>query len=64
MKTEMICVNPKSTTAKDRFNNDMDRLHSCRVIKREDGKVVLSSISKPIIHFEMRESCERPLGSC
>ena len=41
----MICVIPKSTTAKDRFNNDMDRLHSCRVIKREHGKVILESIS-------------------
>lgn len=53
----MICVNPKSTHAKDRFNNDMDRLHSCRVIKRGDGKVVLASISNRY-SFEMRESCD------
>tara|TARA_B100001113_G_scaffold336313_1_gene316556 strand:+ start:509 stop:703 length:195 start_codon:yes stop_codon:yes gene_type:complete len=57
MKTEMICVNPKSATAKDRFNKDMDKLHSCRVIKRENGMVVLSSISNRY-SFEMRESCD------
>ena len=45
MKTEMLCVNPKSPQAKNRFASEMDRLHSCRVDKREYGKVYLSSIS-------------------
>ena len=57
IKTEFICVKPRSELAKDRFDNCMDRLHSCRVIKREDGKVVLSSISNRY-SFEMRESCD------
>ena len=46
IKTEFICVKPKSSIAQDRFDNDMDRLHSCRIVKREHGKVVLASISR------------------
>ena len=45
IKTEFICVKPRSTEASDRFENKMDRLHSCKVEKREYGKVYLSSIS-------------------
>jgi hypothetical protein len=45
IKTEFICVKPKSKKAKNRFANEMNSLHSCRVEKREDGKVFLSSIS-------------------
>ncbi len=57
IKTEFICVKPRSELARDRFDNCMDRLHSCRVIKRENGMVVLSSISNRY-SFEMRESCD------
>ncbi len=53
----MICVNPKSNLAKDRFDNCMDKLHSCRVIKREHGKLMLSSISNRY-SFEMLEGCD------
>ena len=45
VKTEFICVRPRSAQATDRFVNKMDKLHSCRVEKREYGKVYLSSIS-------------------
>jgi|TARA_B100000287_G_scaffold75193_1_gene67080 hypothetical protein len=45
MKKEFICVKPRSEAAKDRFVNDMNKLHSCRVEKREHGRVYLSSIS-------------------
>ena len=45
IKTEFICVKPRSKEAEDRFVNKMDKLHSCRVEKREYGKVYLSSIS-------------------
>ena len=45
MKTEFICVHPRSSDAQSRFDNEMNRLHSCRVDKREYGKVFLSSIS-------------------
>ena len=37
IKTEFICVKPRSTEASDRFENKMDRLHSCKVEKREYG---------------------------
>ena len=45
MKTEFICVKPKSSKAKNRFANQMRGLHSCRVEQREDGKVFLASVS-------------------
>ena len=45
MKQEFICVQPRSKEAAVRFDEKMNRLHSCRVDKREYGKVYLSSIS-------------------
>lgn len=45
MKSEFLCVQPKTSKAKNRFANEMHSLHSCRVEKREDGKVFLASIS-------------------
>ena len=45
IKTEFVCVKPRSKEASDRFVNKMDRLHSCKVQKREYGRVYLSSIS-------------------
>ena len=45
MKTEFIWVKPRTSEAQDRFINNMHNLHSCRVDKREYGKVYLSSIS-------------------
>tara|TARA_R100000008_G_C3533609_1_gene140711 strand:- start:659 stop:865 length:207 start_codon:yes stop_codon:yes gene_type:complete len=56
-KTEFLCVKPRSVLAQDRFENCMDRLHSCRVIKREYGKVVLESISNRYT-FEMFEGSD------
>lgn len=44
-KTEFLCVKPKTSKAKNRFANMMDKLHSCRVEKRENEKVFLASIS-------------------
>jgi hypothetical protein len=54
-KIEFICVKPKSNKAKNRFSNEMNGLHSCRVEKREDGKVFLSSISNKYF-FWMNET--------
>ena len=54
IKTEFICVKPKSIEAEDRFENGMDRLHSCRVVNRRNGKVVLASITNRY-SFEMFE---------
>ena len=57
IKTEFVCVQPRSALARDRFDNCMDRLHSCRVIKRQHGKVVLESISNRYT-FEMFEGSD------
>jgi len=57
LKTEFICVKPKSSKAKNRFANQMDKLHSCRVENRQDGKVFLASISGKYF-FWMNESAD------
>ena len=54
MKSEFICVKRRSDAAKDRFDTQMRGLHSCRVDKREHGKVFLSSITNRYA-FEMFE---------
>ena len=46
IKSEFICIKPKSREAKDRFVNDMRQLHSCRVNERRDGLTFVESISK------------------
>ena len=38
IKTEFLCVKPRTMDAQDIFNNDMDKLHSCRVVNRKNGK--------------------------
>mgnify|MGYP004014563119 FL=1 len=45
MKTEFLCVKPKTSKAKNRFANMMDSLHSCRIENRKDGQIFLASIS-------------------
>ena len=45
IKTEFLCVKPRSALAQDRFENCMDRFHSCKVEKRKNGKLYLSSIT-------------------
>ena len=45
IKSEFICVKPKSRVAKDRFLSDMRELHSCRVNNRKDGLTFVESIS-------------------
>ena len=45
IKTEFMCVKPRSALAQDRFDNCMDRFHSCKVKDRKNGKLYLSSIS-------------------
>ena len=57
MKKEFICVKPKLEIAKDFFVNEMHQLQSCRVMKRERNKVVLSSISCRY-DFEMFEGAD------
>ena len=57
IKTEFVCVKPRSKLATDRFDNCMDRLHSCRVIKRQNGKLFLESISNRY-SFEMFEGSD------
>ena len=56
-KTEFLCVRPKTSKAKNRFANEMDLLHSCRVEKRDGNRVFLASISGKYF-FRMNESSD------
>ena len=58
MKSEFLYVRPRSTEAPQRFVNKMDRLHSCKVDNRQDGRVFLSSISGRYL-FSMMESDDK-----
>lgn len=44
-KTEFITIKPKSEEAKEYFNLYLRQLHSCKVIKRTDHKVLVNSIA-------------------
>ena len=56
-KTEFLCVRPKTSKATNRFANEMDLLHSCRVEKRDGNRVFLASISGKYF-FWMNESSD------
>ena len=58
MKPEFLYVRPRSSEANQRFVNRMDRLHSCKVDKRQDGRVFLSSISGRYL-FSLMESDDK-----
>ena len=58
MKSEFLYVRPRSSEASNRFVNKMDRLHSCRVDNRVNGRVFLSSISGRYL-FSMMESDDK-----
>jgi len=58
MKPEFLYVKPRSSEASNRFVNKMDRLHSCRVDNRVNGRVFLSSISGRYL-FSMMESDDK-----
>ena len=54
VKTEFICVKPRSDYAEEIFENSMYKLHSCRVAWRKNGEVGLESINNRYT-FTLRE---------
>ena len=55
IKTEFLCVKPRSEYAQELFENSMYKLHSCRVAWRRNGEVGLESITNRY-DFTIRES--------
>ena len=55
IKTEFICVKPRSDYAQDIFENSMYKLHSCRVAWRKNGELGLESINNRYT-FVLREN--------
>jgi hypothetical protein len=54
MKTEFVTIKPKTEEAKEYFESFMRNLHSCRVIRRQNNKVLLNSIAGEYV-FWMNE---------
>ena len=54
IKTEFICVKPRSSYAQEIFDYSMYKLHSCRVLWRKNGEVSLESINNKY-SFTIRE---------
>jgi hypothetical protein len=54
MKPKFICVQPKSSKAKNRFANLMNQLHSCKVEQETEDKMFLTSITGKY-HFWMQK---------
>ena len=48
IKTEFLCVKPRSDYAQEMFEHSMYKLHSCRVVWRKNGEVGLESITNRI----------------
>ena len=46
MSKKLICVSPISSKAKNRFANEMDKLHSCKIEDQTEDMFFLSSINK------------------
>jgi|TARA_A100001201_G_scaffold2589_4_gene6623 hypothetical protein len=44
-KSKFVAVQPKTSKAKNRFANEMDLLHSCKIEKEDDRRMFLASIS-------------------
>jgi hypothetical protein len=57
MKPEFVYVSLKSSDAKEVFQYDMDRLHTCQIKERKDGMMKLESISGRFV-FWMNENDE------
>ena len=55
IKTEFLCVKPRSEYAQELFENSMYKLHSCRVVWRRNGEIGLESITNRF-DFTIRES--------
>ena len=58
MKQQFICVQPRTTEALNRFDTDMDRIHSCKILEEREQSYVLSSITNRY-SFEMRKEFDR-----
>lgn len=53
-KSEILYVNPKTKKSKEIFDVLMRKLHSCKVMKRNEGNVYLKSITNNY-SFYMKE---------
>jgi hypothetical protein len=58
MKPTFICVEPKTSKAKNRFYNLMNELHSCRLEKETEDQMFLSSITGKY-HFWMNKTNDK-----
>lgn len=58
MKTQFLCIKPKTEEAQEFFDIFMRQLHSCKVIERKNNQVLLNSIAGDY-KFWMNESDDK-----
>ena len=54
VKRKMVNVEPISSKAKNRFANNMDKLHGCHVEQETDDKMFLASINKKYFFWVLK----------
>lgn len=55
MKKKFVNVTPKSSKAKNRFVNIMERFHACEVEQEKDGKLFLVSLNGQYCFWVQKE---------
>jgi hypothetical protein len=58
VKKKFVNVTPKSSKAKNRFNNIMDSLHACEIEQEKDGKLFLVSLNRKYCFWLQQEGNE------
>lgn len=58
IKRKFVNVIPKSSKAKNRFANQMDKLHAMVVEQEQDGKLFLVSINRQYCFWVPKEGNE------
>ena len=57
-KSQFIYVQPKTKASKEIFDFEMNGLHSCKVISKENKKIFLQSIANDYV-FWMKEENDK-----
>jgi hypothetical protein len=55
-KSQFIYVQPKNKVSKDIFDYEMNGLHSCKVLGKQDEKIFLQSIANDYIFWIKEEN--------
>ena len=58
MKKKFVCVHPLSRKAKNRFSNEMDLFHSCKVENEDNDMLFLASLNRKYFFWVPKDGNE------